>query len=437
MQVRFSKDRYQRGNILAMTLILSALLGITLASYLYWVRTQNLLVQESQGWNYALAVAESGIEEGMAQININEGNGLNALSYLSSIQTNSGWVGSGTGPYSKTNASLGYYVTVSNDAPPTIYSSGTTTVPLVGRTITRTVKVTTATNSFFGVGIASLQGINMNGNGIVVDAYDSADLVHFPGGLWNSNNAFAGGDVATENGMISVQNANIHGRLLLTPWGTYSLGPNGLVGDMPQNWPAQSGLESADWVFNDWNKDFPDVSVPYTSGTPPPIGSGTNSYVLDTGNYYTNGDFTVSQNLQVNGVATLYVTGNFNANSTITIAPGASLKLFVGKTSGSTSSTTFGIVNFGPGANAYNLQVFGLPRMTKFTLSGNNAYMGTIYAPECDLTLNGSGNSPIDYQGACVIRSFTSNGHFGLHYDKNLSRVGFPSGFTCASWQEL
>jgi len=260
-------------------------------------------------------------------------------------------------------------------------------------------------------------------------------LVHFPGGVWNSTNAFAGGDIAAQSGVLSVQNASIHGRLFLSPNATYSIGSQGLVGDMPANWPAQSGLEGPDWVFNDWNKDFPDVLEPFTSGFTPPAGSySTNSYELGTGNYYVNGDFTSSKNLQVNGVATLYVTGNFSA-STITIPIGSVLRLYVGKTSGSTSSTTFGAVN--NGGNAYNLQLFGLPTMTSFTLSGNNAYMGTIYAPECNVTLNGGGNNTIDYQGACVVKSFGSNGHFNLHYDKNLSRIGFPSGYTVSSWTEL
>jgi type II secretory pathway pseudopilin PulG len=435
MRIRFSTHRNQCGSILAVTLILSIVLGLTLGSYLYWVSTQNLLVAASQNWNYALALAESGIEEGMAQINVKVGT-VTPLDFTNSIKAN--WGPNGPGPWYKTNT-VGrdsYSVIVSNDYPPTIYSSGTATLPLVGKQITRTVKVTTATNSLFGVGIAAIQGITMNGNNINVDAYDSADLVHFPGGLYNPTNAFAGGDVATENGVLAVKNANIHGRLLLSPNSTYSIkAPNGVVGDMPWNWPAQSGLESPDWVFNDWNKDFADVLVPFTSGLTPPTGTGTNSYVLGTGNYYVNGNFSASQNLLVNGVASIYVTGNFSAN-TITILPSSFLRVYVGNTSGPTSSTTFGTVN--NGGNAYNLQLFGLPTMNSFTLSGNNTYMGTVYAPECDMTLNGTGNNTtVDYQGACVVRSFNSNGHFNLHYDKNLSRIGFPSGYTCSSWREL
>src|SRR5206468_3714171 len=83
-------NSHQAGSVLMLTLFLAIILGTTLASYLYWVRTQNLLVSESQAWNSALAIAEAGIEEGMAQININAGNigAANILDYSSSITSN-------------------------------------------------------------------------------------------------------------------------------------------------------------------------------------------------------------------------------------------------------------------------------------------------------------------------------------------------------------
>src|SRR5882724_3829171 len=68
------KPRLTRvGSILVVTLLLGAILVLTLGGYLSWVRTQNLLVAESQSWNSALALAEAGIEEGLAQINVNVG----------------------------------------------------------------------------------------------------------------------------------------------------------------------------------------------------------------------------------------------------------------------------------------------------------------------------------------------------------------------------
>src|SRR5262245_44256354 len=73
----------QSGSVLVITLGLAIILGTTLGGYLYWVRTQHTLVAQSQGWNSALAIAEAGIEEGMAQANVVFG-----TNYLPSIQTN-------------------------------------------------------------------------------------------------------------------------------------------------------------------------------------------------------------------------------------------------------------------------------------------------------------------------------------------------------------
>ena len=241
---------------------------------------------------------------------------------------------------------------------------------------------------------------------------------------------------------MGLGNANIHGRVFLSPNGSYSLGPNGLIGDMPPLWPAQSGLESPDWVFYDYNKDFPDVLPPYSGGAAVSYYNNTNTYLLGNGSYYINNDLTLKNNqvLYVAGVSTLYVTGNFSGNngSQITVAPGASLKLYVGTTAGPAVSCAFNVVNnTGTNNNAFNFQLFGLPSMTSFTLSGNDTYMGTIYAPEAAFTLNGGGSGGLDYQGALVVSSVTMNGHFNVHYDKNLSRVGPPKGYTLAYWYEL
>src|SRR6266851_8537827 len=114
------------GSILVVTLLLGAILVLTLGGYLWWVRTQNLLVAESQAWNSALALAEGGIEEAMAQINIVLG-----TNFVSSVQTN-GWGtanGGGYGPRTNILAGGYYSVIISNDSPPTLYSTGYAQAP--------------------------------------------------------------------------------------------------------------------------------------------------------------------------------------------------------------------------------------------------------------------------------------------------------------------
>src|SRR6266699_6122528 len=145
------------GSILVITLLLGAILMLTLGGYLWWVRTQNLLVAESQGWNSAMALAEAGIEEGMAQINVFVGTD-NVLSYMSSVSTNFPQHGTNYGPLltarTLTNGSYssGSYnliiipppVGADPGAGPTIFSTGYTKVPIISRPIARVVEVLTA-----------------------------------------------------------------------------------------------------------------------------------------------------------------------------------------------------------------------------------------------------------------------------------------------------
>src|SRR5882724_5012587 len=46
--------------------------------------------------------------------------------------------------------------------------------------------------------VGARQRLDLLGNGIVTDSYDSSDLVQFPGGFYNVSNRMAGGDVACE-----------------------------------------------------------------------------------------------------------------------------------------------------------------------------------------------------------------------------------------------
>jgi len=268
-------------------------------------------------------------------------------------------------------------------------------------------------------GFTFKQGVSFKGDSITVDAYNSADTNLFPDGLWNSTDAFAGGNLAVLGGVLDIGNARIHGRLLLAPAASISIGPSGLVGDMPALWPAQSGIEGPEWVCNKFEAEMSDVVSPYNTGLTFAQGTGTNSFVLASGNYYANGDFSSSQNLQVSGNTTFYVTGSFSAD-TITIAPGGLLRLYVGQATGSSVSATFGNVN--NTGNNYGFQFFGLPTCTALNMSGNNGFLGTVYAPEAVLTVSAAGNAAFEYQGACFANSLILSGPVNLHSDRNLIR---------------
>jgi hypothetical protein len=132
------------------------------------------------------------------------------------------------------------------------------------------------------------------------------------------------------------------------------------------------------------------------------------------------------------------VTGDFkpNTSQTIFIGPNASLKLYVGNTTGAPTSAEFGNVNTTTGSKAAVFQYFGLPNNTSVTWGGNQNYKGTVYAPNAVFTMGGSGQTIWDYQGACVVKEVVLNGHFNFHYDEDLKRKDPYSGYVAGAWRE-
>jgi hypothetical protein len=190
--------------------------------------------------------------------------------------------------------------------------------------------------------------------------------------------------------------------------------------------PANAGTIEPGHSAADINLSFQNVGVPFTSGySTPTVGAyvynGTNyTYRLDNGLYAVVGNFTLpgGSAMVVAGNATLYLTGNFtiSGSGSVYIAPGASLKLYFG---GSTATLSGGGVANGTG-NAANFSIFGLPTCTRVTYSGSAPFIGTIYAPQADLTMSG-GNGGV---GAVAARTVTLNGGMSFHFDEQLRRVG-------------
>lgn len=273
----------------------------------------------------------------------------------------------------------------------------------------------------FAGAITAKLDVNLNGNNIRIDSYDSTDPAH--DNPLDPNEIKAGGDVASGSGYLSIANANIHGKLLTGPNGSYAFGPSGFAG--PIGWTGP-GLYSSAWYRDDFRFAIPDTTAPFNSGFTP-AGAGTNYWILSPGNYYVNNDVNLSAKtvLVVGGVASLYVTGSFSMSSTseIKIEPGARLRVFVGRGSGPSVSASLTKVSTADNSAA-NFQYYGLPSNTSVTWSGNGNFRGTICAPQATVSMGGGGTNVYDFWGACVVNAITMNGHFGFHFDENLKVNG-------------
>lgn len=413
------------------TLFVVIILGSVLGAYLYMVKQESAMVTRSQAWNAALMMAEAGIEEGMAQINAGFG-----TNNMGSANAN-GWAGPSSavyGPKTVTWSNGSYVANIDLSGPvPVITSTGYVTIPTLSATLSRVVQVGAAPTPAFLGGMVALQNVQLKGNNIYIDSYDSNDPQHSTNGLYYYPWRKAGGDVASAYGTVDIGNGDIKGKVYTGPNGSTNWLAQGSAGDLTWNGP---GIEPG-WYKNDFNADFPDVGVPYTSAYSLPAGtnsSGTNTIVLSPNTQYITSSLTLQNNnaIYVAGTnATLYVTGNLtmSGGAVINIAPGASLTVYVGG-----SSATFTTVNTTGTANTF--QYYGLPSNTSLTWNGNAFYRGTIYAPEATFSLGGGGNNILDYQGACVVKSAVLNGHFNFHYDEGLKNKIYM-GYTGSWWREL
>jgi hypothetical protein len=422
----------QRGSALMVTLLVGSVIAIMLGAYLSLVQYQNRAVLRAEAWNYEIPLAEAGIEEALTQLYCNRTN----------------WAGDGwtlvNNAYTKerTLPNGRYVVAISNVIPPVVYSQGYALAPGTTNYMAkaRTVRVTVGTRGLFSKGMVAKGQIDLIGNNLKTDSFDSSNPNYSNNGRYDPNKVKDNGDVGSNQSLINsiaVGNANIYGHASTGPGGTVSVGPNGAVGSWVWQNAGNRGFQPG-WVTDDMNVSFPDVVVPFTSGSTPSSGrvGGTNyNYVFGDGNYVMSSlSLNGPQDMCVNGHAVLYVTGDVKiaGNGLIYISTNATLNLYVG---GSADLAGKGVAN--ANASATNFFYWGLNSNTSLSLSGNSAFTGVIYAPYADFTLGGGGSTPYDFVGASVTGTVRLNGHYNFHYDESLAGLDINRVPVITSWNEI
>jgi hypothetical protein len=456
------------GSVLVVTLGITVILSIFIASYLSMIKTQRFSVARAQAWNGALAVAEAGVEEALAELN-------EPLAFKSFAQPGNQWtVISGTGTIFKTNIYVGtdsfynvYIYSQSNGvAPmadsthPVIISTSIVSGPLSSPSLSRALRVQaqTSTKLVPNGAMVARTTIKVNGFNVTTDSYQSTNLTLFPGGVWNQANRRDHGDVSTistNSGDVDLGNGKIHGTVH-TPqnWTASSanIGSQGSVGDNAWVKPVNPtpGIEPGHAV-NDATQVYPDASLP--NGAIPlnapiknwfnPADGFTYKYVLTDGTFWKidslNGGIYVkgtNVNVYLTGANASIPSGNRIEIPNTTDANGNPYKMsmYVAATSFTVNGT--GYVD--DSGIAKNLQYYGLPSNQSLTLGGNGSIVSQIYAPEAAFSLGGGGSSAVyDFSGLCVVKSVNMNGHFNFHYDECSKDNLVLFGFTARSWDEL
>ena len=84
-----------------------------------------------------------------------------------------------------------------------------------------------------------------------------------------------------------------------------------------------------------------------------------------------------------------------------------------------------------------NFSYFGTTNNTSFSMSGNATFVGTVYAPQANATLSGSGSNPQDFAGGIIVNTLSLNGHFNFHFDEALLNSGPLRGYAADAWKEM
>lgn len=444
MKIFLNPSRARRGSTLLVTAILAVVAGSTLVYFLVGAQQELSLVNRSKAWNTALILAEAGIEEGMTLINNN--NWPDTGTYSAD-----GWTLNGN-VYSITRVmdpKLGSYtVYVTNTSPvPSVCSVGrafTKDTSFNSNNITRKVLVRALNTSPFPGALTMQQDIDMNGNNVTVDSYDSEDPYHsywpnYPNGrgygvytnTGGSINAVrkSNGDVATDGavtGIIDIGNGQIYGKVNTGPGGTVQLGSQGSVGGL--NWVNNGtrGIQPG-YSQSDMNVAFDDVVL--TNNTW--ISLANNANITNSGAYTMD---KITDNMTISGSnVVLYLPNgiDLNGSTSLTIQTNSYVTMYVGNKIDDGGNGA--INNFSQ--HAPQLIVYGLPSLTSIKLHGNGAFWGAIYAPNARVEFKGAGNSG-GFYGALVGYNIDMTGNSTFSYDEALGRFG-SIGFVVTSWQEI
>lgn len=283
MKIRTNKEA---GTMLVAALVISAIMGTALASYMGVVRSQHRSVARSMEWNRAIPIAEAGIEEAMAHLNHNTNRAA------------SGWNLVGTNHTKiRTFGGARYEVTITtNFLRPVITAKAFVNVPMSTNVIKRGVRVA-CTNRAVAIKGMLARGKMYFGGDVIADSFDSTDTNKSTGGVYDASKKQANSFVGSNGNAAAVIEANgsvqLYGSAATGPTGTIVTGGGAKIGDAAWQASGSTGIQPGHSA-NDMNVFFPDVEVPFTSGYAVPsilaglaaLISGTNyTYALGNGTY--------------------------------------------------------------------------------------------------------------------------------------------------------
>jgi hypothetical protein len=446
---------HRRGSLLIVAMLLSAIIGISLVSYINVGRSSLTMANRALYNNAAMNLAENGLEEAMYSIN-------RLIANPDYSFTNDGWTAVGatdmrrkwTGTTFDQNATGEVRVHIydaTGGIPPRIIARSVVTLGgSASAPIEKWVEVQLRKTSRFSSGLVAKRSVRFSGSNASVDSWNSdpdnnpaTPAVPYSSAVRRANGSVGSTSVSVD--AVLVKNADIWG-YASTGGELPSVGSNGLVGPFG----TAAGTVDMNHVSTDFSANFDPVTAP-TSGTPisaitsaslpmtlGAAGATTTfrvSSISATGNssevLTIQGDTTIVLTASA-GTSALSITGQ----SSIAIAPGAKLTIYV---EGDVNIAGSGISNGGTSTatanQPANFQIWGTRTsgVQNISIAGNGVLSGIIYAPNGSVSINGNG----DVMGSMVANDINVVGNAAFHYDESLANFGGDSPYRVTLWNEL
>ena len=451
MRASFSSPRFlgapsadrRRGSVLIVALVLCAIIGVSLGSYIALSGSSLKLANRSFFNTSAINLAETGVEEALYCFN-------QATAGVGTAIAWAGWTVSGANAKRtftdftlSGGATVAVRVLVINYNPagsiqPKVYSEATVTIPNESRTITKVLEVDLRRRSRFAMGLVAKNQITFNGNVAKVDSWNSeynddgtarASPVAYDVAYRHASGSV--GSTSVGVGSVAINNADIYGFASVGTSNTTGLrvGTNGIISG---NFSASGGTIDSTRIATDFTANFdamtnPNGAVDLTTWDTTLGGTGV------TATYRYSGAITGS--FSVTGNITLILTGSGDvmklngAGDTLTINSGSSLIIY---TAGDIDLTGGGVAN--PNSQASTLQIYGTGTSTqRIDIGGGAEFTGVVYAPEASVRVFGTP----EVMGSIVANNITVMGNAKFHYDEALANWGGNNPFGIVKWLEL
>ena len=452
----------QRGSLLIVAMIICAVIGISLASYIKLSRTSLTISNRAFYNNGAMNLAETGLEESMYAINQMVADATYAWPGWNNdgtLATSNAWRkwSNYTFDQGTTGVVRVYVYNYLGDAAPKIVARSTVT--LGGATsgaIEKWIEVTLAKTSKFANGLVAKQTITFSGNNATVDSYNSdpdnntaTAAIPYSNASRSDNGSV--GSISVAVGTIGVNNADIFG-YAATGGAAVSVGSQGLVGPFGTG----SGTIAPGHTSNNFSASFDPVTAPtatynaigaINSTEPLPVNVADPHVTIDgVDTYYYSSDSISLNNktltitagkrviLQLTNTSTAISIGG--GSGALNIEAGAKLEIY---TAGDIAIAGNGVMNGGTTSatanQPINFQIWGTKTtgVQDIKIAGNGVLSGIIYAPQGSVKINGNG----DVSGSVVANDITCVGNALFHYDESLGNFGAGNPFRVTKWKEL